>query len=251
MIRRCIFHGSSCVFLQLVTFGNDRYRFATFLKQNTVAFRHLLLEDWNDPDIPPQVYPNTGLYAVYIQEDFYKRIDFAVNNFIDIRDIAVGTYQPEAINGSLHFRFCKREFMQAHIFPQNHSFIYDSGIEETCLLISLAPYEIEKFSIRNYLDQHNASVGFDRMVDAHVLFKVKSVALNSMDPDDEPACYIFDISVRPVLTSRDSVRQSFTFGTTKLARPKISKFYECGHLLHNDAEKSCKMLIPWERYSQI
>ncbi|XP_055346672.1 mucolipin-3-like [Paramacrobiotus metropolitanus] len=183
------------VTIQLVTFGNERYRFATFLKQNTVSFRHLLLENWNDPDIPPAVYPNV-VYAVYLREEFYSRIDYAVNNLIDIRDIAVGSYSYTAVNDTALFQFCKREFMQAHVFPENHSYIYDSGIRESCLWIDLMPFQNVTFSVRNYLDEHNASIEFDKLVDARLLLNVKSVALKPNDPDDDPACYIFDVNIK-------------------------------------------------------
>ncbi|GAU87601.1 hypothetical protein RvY_00426-1 [Ramazzottius varieornatus] len=184
------------VTIQLVILGNERYTFATFLKQNTVSFRHLLLQNWNDPDIPVAVYPNTGLYAVYTKQEFYEKVDFAVNQFVNMREVAIGSYHyAHSPNDTSLFRFCKREFMDAHIFPQNHSFVYDSEINETCVSVNFFDVPNGTFSIQTYLSDRNASLIFDQLIDAKLLFTVRSVALQADDPEDEPGCYVFDVIV--------------------------------------------------------
>ncbi|OQV13272.1 Mucolipin-3 [Hypsibius exemplaris] len=186
------------VTIQLVMFGNERYAFARFLAQNTVSFRHLMLQDWNDPDIPVQVYPNSGLYACYLKTEVFQKMDFAANQFLNLREIAIGTYHhATSKNDTPHFQICKREFIQAHIFPQNHSYVYDSNIQEICLSVDpTGTGKGYKFDTADFLRENNASINFDQLVDAKLVFGVKSVSLDPSDPDDTPDCYVFDITLR-------------------------------------------------------
>ena len=66
------------LFPQLCIFGSTRSAHVSFLETSTVAFKHLYLCDW-DPSYETLPYPPaTGPYAIYTIPDFYKYVNYAM-----------------------------------------------------------------------------------------------------------------------------------------------------------------------------
>jgi len=64
--------------LQLVQFGLYRSAHVDYLEKTNIALKHLYLKDWN-PSYETMPYPpSTGVYAVYVYDDFYGSINYAV-----------------------------------------------------------------------------------------------------------------------------------------------------------------------------
>ena len=63
-------------------FGISRSSHVDFLEKSNIAFKHLFLKDW-DPAYETMPYPPAmGEFAVYTIPDFYKMLDFALNQVL-------------------------------------------------------------------------------------------------------------------------------------------------------------------------
>jgi len=59
-------------------FGMSRSSHVNFLEKSNIAFKHLFLKDWN-PAYETMPYPPAmGAFAVYTIPDFYKMVNFAL-----------------------------------------------------------------------------------------------------------------------------------------------------------------------------
>lgn len=88
-------------------------------------------------------------------------------------------------------QFCVEKYVNGVIFGFNESYVFDSEIENKCIEIESA----KNFSSQKYFDAHNFTVSFDSLLEAHLLFTLKTVRFRDLGPLKSPDCYRFDIDV--------------------------------------------------------
>lgn len=187
------------VTVQLCVFGSDGYIYE-LQKQHTVSsFQHMFLKDWTALRDVVSYPPSTGPYAVYTKPDFYANIDHVVKTYANITNVALGTYCYDGPNCTMtYLSFCRQEFKMMVAF--NRSVTFDSHRKRTCHQIpSLYPEGDPRwkyFSIRDYLEEHNDTIAFDRLISAEITFTLKTIFLKSLGSNKYPDCYSFNIEVQ-------------------------------------------------------
>lgn len=194
--------------VQLCLFASQRSAFITFTESNKVAFEHLFLQDW-DPALEGMPYPPPrGPYAVYDKGTFFDIIDYAITNYFNMSNLAVGTYavRPPGSKGfssyGLHStadsslipapKFCQTYYPNATIEPENNSYSFPARAREECLVLGSFG---DGVSIKEELALSNMTVDFDTLINVTLKFKVKTIHFRSLVALDFVTCYIFDVNI--------------------------------------------------------
>jgi len=197
--------------VQLCLFGSQRSAFITFSESNMVAFEHLYLQDW-DPALEGMPYPPPrGPYAVYDKETFFRTINYAINNYFNTSDLAVGTYavhsrEERRIRGkktyTLHSsddftgipapQYCQSVYPNASVDPENNKYSFPHKAREECVELSSDGQEI---SIEEELAKARMTLNFDTLINVTLKFKVKTIHFRSLVALDFVTCYIFDVNI--------------------------------------------------------
>jgi len=191
--------------VQLCLFASQRSAFITFTESNKVAFEHLFLHEW-DPALEGMPYPPPrGPYAVYDKATFFDIVDYAVTNYFNMSDLAVGTYAvrpPADSSYGLHPTdddspipsptFCQTFYPNASINPESNNYSFPSRVREEC--IELGSFG-DGVSIRDELALSNKTIDFDSLINVTLQFKVKTIHFRSLVALDFVTCYIFDVNI--------------------------------------------------------
>ncbi|CAL8109821.1 unnamed protein product [Orchesella dallaii] len=185
------------VTFQLCLFATYRYANVNYTWDNKITFSHLFLKDWDSSREITSYPPTTGPLAVYRKEDFYKYLDFAIHAYANIRELAIGPYFYENTNGTIApMHFCQQKYINGVIYGFNESYIFDSETETKCIDIpaaSLSP--AINFSSHNFFQDQNYSISFDNLLEAHLLFTLKTVRFRDLGPLKSPDCFRFDMNI--------------------------------------------------------
>ncbi|ODM90942.1 Mucolipin-3 [Orchesella cincta] len=185
------------VTFQLCLFATYRYANVNYIMDNKVAFSNLFLKDWNS-DREITTYPPTdGPFAIYTKDDFYQYIDFTVNAYANIEDLAIGSYFYGNPDGTIApVQFCQTNYATGVIFGFNESYIFDSTTEKKCVDIPSAILDAAyNFSSEKFFQDQNIPISFDSLLDAHVMFTLKTVRFRDLGPLKSPDCFQFDIDI--------------------------------------------------------
>lgn len=95
-------------------------------------------------------------------------------------------------------QFCVEKYVNGIIFGFNESYVFDSEIENKCIEIATS----RNFSSKNFFQTSNFTSEhfFDSLLEAHLLFTLKTVRFRDLGPLKSPDCYRFDIDVRKMFT---------------------------------------------------
>lgn len=153
----------------------------------------------------------SSFLVVYSKADFYDSVDFAIKNFSNITDSAIGTFgysnsTPEKPMSVI--KFCKEYYANGIADPSNYFYNYTNQIVYSCISIdNLFPPGDPKwqtnFNIQSYLDDYNFTINFDRMLKVDLKFYLRTIYLNSLAYSDAPECYNFDITITYDNTQHD------------------------------------------------
>nr|MBE5724891.1 transient receptor potential cation channel, mucolipin ortholog [Cucujiformia] len=158
---------------------------------NRVSFSHLFLKGW-DATREINTYPPTaGPLAVYVMDDFYATIDFAVEGYANVSK-AIGSYSYTNEDNSMpDLVFCSYSYKEGDIYGFNESYVFNSEIVETCSNIT---YDVnEQFTAKTYF--RNQVIEFSAFVKATLKFSLKTVNFKSAGRISPPNCYQFDITI--------------------------------------------------------
>lgn len=183
------------VTLQLCLFAHHRYVHVNYVWDNRITFSHLFLKDW-DTTLEVNMYPPArGALALYRTSEFFETIDFAVNSYGRL-DEAIGPYTyTKEDNTMAPSQLCLYRYKEGTIFGFNESYVFNSEIDETCVIIDIAQKDALNFSSKKFLKDHNVNIEFSALVEATFSFAVKTVNLKSAGPITPPDCYKFNISI--------------------------------------------------------
>ncbi|XP_053549215.1 mucolipin-3 [Bombina bombina] len=173
------------VTVQLVLFGLSNQLVVAFKEENTIAFKHLFLKDYRDG--------KDDTYAVYRREEVYDHLSFAINRFLELRNISVGNHAYERGGAEPAFMaVCRRFYKQGSIFPGNETFDINPEILTDCFYIApLIPIEEQMLEEK----QANMTLDFHRLLTIEIRFKLKAINLQTIRHHELPDCYDFTVKI--------------------------------------------------------
>ncbi|XP_064349455.1 mucolipin-3 isoform X5 [Camelus dromedarius] len=156
-----------------------------FKEENTIAFKHLFLKGYMDR--------MDDTYAVYTQREVYDQITFAVNQYLQLRNISVGNhaYESEGAERSA-LAVCQHFYKQGNIWPGNATFDIDPDIETECFFVEPdEPLHVGTLE-ENKL---NLTLDFHRLLTTELQFKLKAINLQTIRHHELPDCYDFTLTI--------------------------------------------------------
>lgn len=188
------------VTVQLVYFGYHSYKYVKEHNDATSTLRHIFLLNWDSTRDVVAYPPSSGPYAVYTKQEFYKNINHVVKKYAHMTDMAIGSFGYDSQNGSMgSLQFCKIFFRKGKLVIYNETITFDNTPVEKCIEIPpLYPpndHRWNNFSIRQFLQEVNDTVNFDRLISAELKFSIKVVFVKSLSKLESPDCYRLNISV--------------------------------------------------------
>ncbi|XP_037019875.2 mucolipin-3 isoform X2 [Artibeus jamaicensis] len=173
------------VTIQLVFFGLSNQMVVAFKEDNTVAFKHLFLKEYVDQA--------DDTYAVYTQRDVYNQILFAVNQYLQLRNISVGNHAYENRGTERSgMAICQHFYKQGNILPGNDTFDIDPKIETECFSVD----PDESFYIGTLEENKlNLTLDFHRLLTVELKFKLKAINLQTIRHHELPDCYDFTLTI--------------------------------------------------------
>lgn len=179
--------------MQLCLFAHSRYNHVNYSWDNRVAFSHLFLRGWDDASEVDSYPPAKGPLALYVEDDFYDTIDYAVEGYTRNLSRAIGSYSyPNEDNKPQPLRLCISHYEQGEIYGFNESYVFKPTIDVVC--INITEQAIINGS-RSYLESKGIAVHFAALVKATLVFSVKTVNFKAAGPITPPDCYQFDIEI--------------------------------------------------------
>ncbi|KAJ8793497.1 hypothetical protein J1605_019331 [Eschrichtius robustus] len=173
------------VTIQLIFFGLSNQMVVAFKEENTVAFKHLFLKGYIDR--------MDDTYAVYTQSDVYDQIIFAVNQYLQLRNVSVGNhaYENKGTEQSA-MAICQHFYKQGNICPGNDTFDIDPEIETECFFVEPdEPFHVGTLE-ENKL---NLMLDFHRLITVELQFKLKAINLQTIRHHELPDCYDFTLTI--------------------------------------------------------
>lgn len=180
------------VTMQLCLFAHSRYNHVNYTWDNRVSFSHLFLRGWDESSEVESYPPSKGPLAMYIENDFFETIDYAVKGYSNL-SVAIGSYSyPNEQNEMAPLELCLDRYKEGSIFGFNESYVFNSEILNTCVKLT---GNITTIGSRQYLADQNVSIVFSGLVQATLTFSVKTVNFKAAGPIAPPDCYQFDIQI--------------------------------------------------------
>lgn len=179
--------------IQLCLFAHSRYNHINYTWDNRVAFSHLFLRGWDDASEVDTYPPTKGPLALYVEDDFYGTIDYAVEGYTQNLSRAIGSYSyPNEFNKPQPLRLCIYHYEQGEIYGFNESYVFNPSISSVCVNIT---QEAIVNGSRAYLEAKGMAVHFSALVKATLDFSVKTVNFKAAGAIAPPDCYQFDIEI--------------------------------------------------------
>ncbi|XP_061703023.1 mucolipin-1-like isoform X2 [Syngnathoides biaculeatus] len=171
------------VTVQLVLFGLSNQMVVTFKEENTAAFKHLFLKDYQD-DAPQ---------AVHTQKELHSHIIFAIDQYLALPQISLGQYayvQGVGVNGSA-LSLCQRYYRRGTIIPVNDTFDIDPHVVTDCIGLDPPTYG----SPHGTSDYKNFTLNFYKLINVTVDFQLKAINIQTIINNEIPNCYTFAITI--------------------------------------------------------
>uniref|UniRef100_A0A1Q3FDF2 Putative mucolipin-3 n=1 Tax=Culex tarsalis TaxID=7177 RepID=A0A1Q3FDF2_CULTA len=180
------------VTLQLCLFAHSRYTHVNYTWDNTITFSHLFLRGW-DITMEVSTYPpETGPLSVYVIEDFFKTVDYAIDGYANLSE-AIGPYSyPNEDNTMAPMQLCLYRYKDGTIFGFNESYVFNPEIDSLCLDLD---GNVTTIGSRKFLHQKDIHINFSALVKAELKFAIKTVNFKAAGPITAPDCYQFDIQI--------------------------------------------------------
>uniref|UniRef100_A0A8C7A1Q4 Mucolipin TRP cation channel 1 n=1 Tax=Nothoprocta perdicaria TaxID=30464 RepID=A0A8C7A1Q4_NOTPE len=173
---------------QLILFGLSNQMVVTFKEENTVAFKHLFLEDYTDGA--------DDSYAVYTQRQLYARVFYAVDKYLAIANETVGRYayvRPERGANRSALMLCQHFYRKGRIDPANDTFNIDPKIVTECL--GVEPQEPQPLPPELDRSYRNFTLKFHKLINVTIQFKLKAINIQTIINNEIPDCYTFTITI--------------------------------------------------------
>ncbi|XP_022097169.1 mucolipin-3-like isoform X2 [Acanthaster planci] len=181
------------VTLQLIQFGMNQFRQATFFEDNEKAFNNIFLKDW-DPTYDSFAYPKTRqLYALYLKDDVYEHMDYAVYKYSQLEKVAVGTYEFETADSrDIHtVTLCNKHYSYLNVSQGQFDVNLTTKID--CLSFQVSPDK--NISMKSFLRDKGFQMSFDSMIELTLKFSIRSLHVKDLETLSIPDCVRFNITI--------------------------------------------------------
>lgn len=171
------------VTVQLVLFGLSNQMVVTFQEENTAAFQHLFLKDYQDNN--PQ--------AVHTQDELYSHIYFAIEQYLALPQISLGRYAyvPGVGYNDSALSLCQRFYKRGSIDPVNDTFDIDPHVVTNC--IGVNPLDLNPAPGNS--DYKNFTLKFHKLINVTIDFQLKAINIQTILNNEIPDCYTFTITI--------------------------------------------------------
>lgn len=160
------------VSMQLCLFAHSRYNHVNYTWDNRVTFSHLFLRGWDSTNEVESYPPAIGPFALYVQDDFFETIDFAIAGYQNVSD-AIGPYSyPNEENVMAPLKLCLYQYKQGVIFGFNESYIFNPDIIKNCMNLT---GNVTSMGSKDYLAGKDVIISFSALVKATLEFSLKTV----------------------------------------------------------------------------
>lgn len=160
------------VSMQLCLFAHSRYNHVNYTWDNRVTFSHLFLRGWDATSEVESYPPSIGPLALYVQDDFFETIDYAIKGYATV-NISIGPYSyPTDDNSMAPLQLCLYQYKQGIIFGFNESYVFNPEIDRVCLQLA---GNVTQMGSREYLASKDVVVNFESLVTATLEFSLKTV----------------------------------------------------------------------------
>ncbi|XP_072030698.1 mucolipin-3-like [Amphiura filiformis] len=186
---------------QLVVFGTNQFSVVTFMEENTKAFEHIFLPDWQSA-FDSGVYPNTkSQYALYETDGFFEHVDYVVKQYSNLNTVAIGTYvlPPEPERQILVYT---EEYTKFDVVTEYNCYDLDLKIVKS----KLPQYHSRKtyidvttnmtgFHLKDFMEEQNHTIKFDRLKFMSLNFTINSVHVKNSKSLSDPDCVEFHVKI--------------------------------------------------------
>lgn len=166
------------VSMQLCLFAHSRYNHVNYTWDNRVTFSHLFLRGWDSTNEVESYPPAIGPFALYVQDDFFETIDFAITGYQNVSE-AIGPYSyPNEENTMAPLKLCLYQYKQGVIFGFNESYIFNPDIIKSCMNLT---GNVTSMGSKDYLASKDVVISFSALVKATLEFSLKTVNFKVSD----------------------------------------------------------------------
>ncbi|ODM90454.1 Mucolipin-3 [Orchesella cincta] len=181
------------VTFQLCVFATYRSADVNYTYDNKITFSHLFLKDWDSSLEVLSFPPSTGPLAVYKQDTFFEFLDFAINAHTNVQEAAIGSYSYDTLDGvNASIKFCLDRYSNRKTLEFNKALEFNKGTNTSCINISGAS---PNFSSKEFFLNNNFTISFVNLLEAHLLFTLKTVRFRDLGPFKSPDCFRFDVDI--------------------------------------------------------
>ncbi|KAI1294959.1 Mucolipin-3 [Halotydeus destructor] len=200
------------VTLQLLIFGLDMSKYLVHQGNMIVSFREIFLSDWDTVREVMSYPPAAGPYAVYRRQELYEHMNYAIIAYSQITSSAIGTFgyakNISSENPMSAIEFCKDHYKLGIVDPTTYFYNYTNKVEHECIDVyneTLMPNDPtwQDFDMEDYLEYHNFSLIFSKLLQVTLKIPLRTIYLNSLDPSNKPECYDTDVKITYDNTQHD------------------------------------------------
>jgi len=173
---------------QLWIFGEYRYAHVNYYSDQTIAFEHFFIKDWDQVREVHAYPPSTGKLALYKKDDFFDFVDFTVQTYKEIETQALG---PLFRNSSVSL--CLNQYKEANV-TKSLSFTLHSELQTECL--TLPEKDLFRFNdTQQWFSENNFTMPWYAVHHIQLKFNLTSVTLKPLGPEPTPDCFQFRIKI--------------------------------------------------------
>ncbi|RUS71855.1 hypothetical protein EGW08_020389 [Elysia chlorotica] len=177
--------------VQIIIFGSQRQSIVEFFEKSNLAFKHLLLKDWNPAYETMPYPPASGKYAIYNLGGLYDHMNFAMERYHMLPKQALAAMElnrdPAGIPYPIGLCYTANDVIR---YP-NHTYIVRSGVVHNCTDVYPENGTIGNFTydIQKFINATGLPIVFNRTLEIVLKMYVRTFHLNLLETRYGPTCY--------------------------------------------------------------
>nr|XP_027195210.1 mucolipin-3-like [Dermatophagoides pteronyssinus] len=204
---------------QVILFGNNTDSIRMADNSMLMTLHDLFLLHWDSSLDHQTIPPNIGPYAVYTKDDVYRHIDYAIKNYANMSNLALGSFgyriDHHSNNNNSHnhhhhhnnntnrmstITACFERYMNVTLNPTTSEYFIDTRIDQQFITIkNLYPSgsnEWKNFSFEQYLQIHHPEqLQFESLIHLSIRFPLRVILLNTLTTSNIPRCYDLNLAI--------------------------------------------------------
>ncbi|GFN95147.1 mucolipin-3-like [Plakobranchus ocellatus] len=201
--------------VQIIIFGAQRQSIVEFFERSNLAFKHLLLSDWDTSFETMPYPPAAGPYAIYSISGLYNHMNYAMQQYhrLPFESLAAVELNKDKMGRPNPIELC---FTANDIEEMpNNTYIVRSGVVQNCTFVhpdhgTAGNYT---YDIKKFINETEFPLFFNRTLEITLHMYVRTYHLNLLETRYGPTCYndsiriVYDNDERSgqILVALDSV----------------------------------------------